>query len=167
MTSWRFVLLALADIWFPFGKFGDRLRGRIATPLFKSCGSNLKFKRCCYFATPHRVTLGSNVWFSNGTTIGAGDVTIEDEVLFGPSVCVHAQNHTRKNGSYRFGVPSEDPVFIRKGSWIGANAVILAGADIGAGSVVAAGAVVLKGIYPPNSLLAGVPAKIKKELADG
>lgn len=167
MTSWRFALLALVDLWFPFGKFGDRMRGRIASPLFKSCGGNLKFKRSCYFATPWRVTLGSNVWFSNGTTLGAGDITIEDEVLFGPSVCVHAQNHTRKNGSYRFGHPADDPVIIHKGVWVGANATVLAGADIGEGSIVAAGAVVMRGKYSPNSLLAGVPAKVKKDLTDG
>lgn len=166
MAKFQFAMLAFVDLWFPFGRFGDRLRGRIASSLFKECGGNLKFKKSCYFASPARVTLGSNVWFSNGVTLGAGDITIGDEVMFGPNVCVHAQNHSRHNGSYRFGKPTDNPVVIHKGVWVGANATVLAGADIGEGSIVAAGAVVLRGKYPPNSLLAGVPARVMKDISD-
>ena len=40
-------------------------------------------------------------------------------------------------------------------------------AVIGAGSLVAAGAVVLEGtVVPPRSLVAGVPAKVRRELTD-
>lgn len=50
---------------------------------------------------------------------------------------------------------------------IGMSATILNGAVIGAGSLVAAGAVVLEGtIIPPRSLVAGVPAKVRRELSD-
>ncbi|PZQ89705.1 MAG: acyltransferase [Leifsonia xyli] len=51
----------------------------------------------------------------------------------------------------------------RIGAWvhIGANAVILMGADIGHHSVVGAGAVVKEGtVAPPYSLIVGVPARI-------
>jgi acetyltransferase-like isoleucine patch superfamily enzyme len=44
---------------------------------------------------------------------------------------------------------------------IGANAVVLMGAEIGDHSVVGAGAIVLEGtVAPPNSLLVGVPARV-------
>jgi carbonic anhydrase/acetyltransferase-like protein (isoleucine patch superfamily) len=50
---------------------------------------------------------------------------------------------------------------------IGMSATVLNGAVIGAGSLVAAGAVVLEGtIIPPRSLVAGVPAKVRRALAD-
>lgn len=50
---------------------------------------------------------------------------------------------------------------------IGMGAVVLNGARIGAGSLVAAGAVVSEGVeIPPRSLVAGVPAKVKRELSD-
>jgi carbonic anhydrase/acetyltransferase-like protein (isoleucine patch superfamily) len=50
---------------------------------------------------------------------------------------------------------------------IGMSATILNGAVIGAGSLVAAGAVVLEGtVVPPRSLVAGVPAKVRRELSD-
>jgi acetyltransferase-like isoleucine patch superfamily enzyme len=49
--------------------------------------------------------------------------------------------------------------------WVGANCTILKGAQIGSGSIVATGAVVLAGIYPAHSLIAGNPAKVVKSLA--
>lgn len=51
---------------------------------------------------------------------------------------------------------------------IGMGSTVLDGAVIGKGSIVAAGAVVTKGtIVPPNSLVAGIPAKILKTLPEG
>lgn len=50
---------------------------------------------------------------------------------------------------------------------IGMGATIMNGAVVGAGSLVAAGAVVLEGaVIPPGSLVAGVPAKVRRELSD-
>lgn len=50
---------------------------------------------------------------------------------------------------------------------IGMGATVLNGAVIGTGSLVAAGAVVLEGTaVPPRSLVAGVPAKVRRELTD-
>jgi len=50
---------------------------------------------------------------------------------------------------------------------IGMGAVILNGARIGEGSIIAAGAVIPeKTIIPPNSLVAGVPGKVRRALGD-
>jgi len=50
---------------------------------------------------------------------------------------------------------------------IGIRATVLNGAQIGSGSIIAAGAVVPEGmIVPPNSLVMGVPAKIKGETTE-
>jgi acetyltransferase-like isoleucine patch superfamily enzyme len=49
--------------------------------------------------------------------------------------------------------------------WIGAQCVVLKNARIGSGCIVAAGSVVTAGDYPPNSLLAGNPAKVVRTLA--
>ena len=54
---------------------------------------------------------------------------------------------------------------IGDGALIGMNAVILHGARIGASSLVAAGSVVPEGMeVPPSTLVAGVPARIRKTL---
>jgi len=50
---------------------------------------------------------------------------------------------------------------------IGMGAVVLNGAKIGRGTLVAAGAVVPEGAeIPPGSLVAGVPAKVRRELSN-
>ncbi len=55
------------------------------------------------------------------------------------------------------------PVIIRDNVWIGMGAVILKGVTIGENSVVAAGAIVTRDV-PPNTVVAGNPAQIVKEL---
>jgi len=50
---------------------------------------------------------------------------------------------------------------------IGMSATIMNGAVVGEGSLIAAGALVLEGTQvPPRSLVAGVPAKVRRELSD-
>ena len=48
--------------------------------------------------------------------------------------------------------------------WLGANVVILPGVELGNHVVVAAGTVVTKSFLQDDILLAGVPAKVTKEL---
>ncbi len=55
------------------------------------------------------------------------------------------------------------PVVIGDNVWIGMGAVILKGVTIGENSVVAAGAIVTRDV-PPNSVVAGNPARIVKSL---
>ena len=56
---------------------------------------------------------------------------------------------------------------IEDGCLIGMNATVLNRAVVGARSLVAAGALVLEGtVIPPRSLVAGVPAKVRRELTD-
>jgi carbonic anhydrase/acetyltransferase-like protein (isoleucine patch superfamily) len=53
------------------------------------------------------------------------------------------------------------------GALIGIGAIVLNGARIGGGAFVAAGAVVLPGTQvPPGVLVAGVPAKVRRDLTD-
>jgi acetyltransferase-like isoleucine patch superfamily enzyme len=94
-----------------------------------------------------------------------GPVTIGNHVNLAQGITVTALNHNFENPDRRIdeqGV-STKPVTIGNDIWIGANAVILPGVTIGDHSVVAAGAVVTKDV-PPHSLVAGVPAKIIKQI---
>jgi acetyltransferase-like isoleucine patch superfamily enzyme len=94
-----------------------------------------------------------------------GPVTIGSHVNLAQGITITALNHNFGDKSQRIddqGI-STDPVIVGDDIWIGANAVILPGVNIGHHSVVAAGAVVTKDV-PPHSLVAGVPAKIIKEI---
>ena len=59
--------------------------------------------------------------------------------------------------------PSAKPVVIEDEVVVGANAVILEGVTVRKGAVVAAGAVVTKDV-PPYSVVAGVPARVIKQI---
>ncbi|RBY96993.1 gamma carbonic anhydrase family protein [Blastococcus sp. TF02-8] len=50
---------------------------------------------------------------------------------------------------------------------VGMGSIVMNGAHIGSGSIIAAGAVVTQGkVFPPRSLIAGVPAKVLREATD-
>lgn len=94
-----------------------------------------------------------------------GPVSIGSHVNLAQGITITALNHNFENKEQRIdsqGV-STNPVILGDDIWIGANAVVLPGVSIGHHSVVAAGAVVTKDV-PPHSLVAGVPAKIIKEI---
>ena len=94
-----------------------------------------------------------------------GPVIIGNHVNLAQGITVTALNHIFEDSNKRIdeqGV-STNQVVIEDDIWIGANAVILPGVTIGHHSVVAAGAVVTKDV-PPHSLVAGVPAKIIKQI---
>ena len=94
-----------------------------------------------------------------------GPVKIGSHVNLAQGITVTALNHNFADANKRIdeqGV-STNPVTIEDDVWIGANAVILPGVTIGNHCVVAAGAVVTKDV-PPHSLVAGVPAKVIKQL---
>ena len=56
-----------------------------------------------------------------------------------------------------------EETFVKKGASIGSSATVMCGVTIGENSIVGAGAVVTKNV-PPNTIVAGVPAKVIKEL---
>ena len=94
-----------------------------------------------------------------------GPVEIGNNVNLAQGITVTALNHNFSDTNKRIdeqGV-STNPVTIEDDVWVGANAVILPGVTIGEHCVIAAGAVVTKDV-PPHSLVAGVPAKVIKQI---
>lgn len=110
------------------------------------------------------VTIGDHTRIGLHNTI-IGPVAIGNHVNLAQGITVTGLNHCfddSKQPIDKQGVSTKQ-VIIGDDVWIGANAVILPGVTIGSHVVVAAGAVVTKDV-PSHSLVAGVPAKIIKEI---
>ena len=104
-----------------------------------------------------RCTIGRGSWL-----VGGCGITIEDDVITGPNVYITDHNHDYENVDVPIwqGWPAKQaPVRIGAGSWLGANVVVLPGADIGCNVTVAAGSVV-RGTIPDRCVVAGAPARI-------
>ncbi len=99
--------------------------------------------------------IGAGVMFDLAEKINLGK-----QVTFGPRVTILTHiNVGYKDHPLQKSFPARsEPVTIGDGCFVGAGSLILCGVKIGAGSFIAAGSVVTKGA-PPNSVLAGVPAK--------
>ena len=160
---------------------------RILSPLYQHRGKHSVIHRSVRMDTPpyRKFSLGDysviesfacinnavgDVIIGNYTRIGLhntiiGPVTIGHHVNLAQGITVTALNHKFENPDIRIdeqGI-STKPVIIGNDIWVGANAVILPGVTIGDHSVIAAGAIVTKDV-PPHSLVAGVPAKVIKQI---
>lgn len=117
-----------------------------------------------------QVTIGNNAVIMMNATINIGAV-IGEGTMIDMNVVVGGRGTIGKNchigaGTVIAGViepPSAKPVVVEDDVVIGANAVILEGVRVGKGSVVAAGAVVVDDV-PENVVVAGVPARIIKQI---
>lgn len=115
------------------------------------------------------VSIGDRCLIGRGShIIGHWSIELGDDIQTGPYVYITDQNHGYEDpGRPIGGQPTrEAPVRIGSGSWLGANSVILPGAQLGENCVVAAGAVV-RGTFPSHSVLAGVPARVVRQFKDG
>lgn len=114
-----------------------------------------------------RLLIGEGCWFSPGVMV---HTHIEAEIRIGrccdigPSVEFILGSHVIGSVTRRAGAGTAESIVIGDGCWIGARSVILGGVSIGQGCIVAAGSVVNRNV-PPNSLVAGVPARVKRQLS--
>ena len=117
------------------------------------------------FYTAHGVDIrvGRNVFINQNCTLyDLGGVDIGDDVMIGPNVSIITTGHPLEPSQRRAAVTAK-PIVIERNVWIAAGATIIGGVTVGENSVVAAGAVVTRDV-PPNTLVAGVPAKVVRSL---
>lgn len=92
---------------------------------------------CSHCFIENDVIIGNNVTIKNGVRLYDG-ITIEDDVFIGPNTVFCNDRYPKsKNKNFKL-----EPVVVKKGASIGANATILPGVTIGERAMVAAGAVV-------------------------
>jgi acetyltransferase-like isoleucine patch superfamily enzyme len=88
---------------------------------------------------------------------------IGNGVRIGHDVSFLTINHALGATWFRAGTSKFAEIVIEDGCWIASRATILPGVVIGRGCIVAAGAVVTRSV-PPNTLVAGIPARAVREL---
>lgn len=113
-------------------------------------------------------SMGSNSAMGDYCQVGAaGGVTIGNDVIMGSYISFHSENHNfnTPNILIREQGTTSKGIVLGNNIWVGAKVTFLDGSQIGDHSVVAAGAVV-NGVFPPNVIIGGVPAKIIKSMVN-
>tara|TARA_B100000787_G_scaffold161738_1_gene141845 strand:+ start:122 stop:697 length:576 start_codon:yes stop_codon:yes gene_type:complete len=125
---------------------------------------------------------GATIEIGRNTFIGGSVLSCAEKIKIGENVFIawnvtifdhnsHSLNYNvRRNdlphlfiGKKTWEDVGISPTIIEEDVWVGVNAIILKGITIGKGSIIAAGAVVTKNV-PPNTLVAGNPAQVVKDL---
>jgi acetyltransferase-like isoleucine patch superfamily enzyme len=115
------------------------------------------------FRWAENITLGTDTRVQPGCVLWASPksrITIGNHTGLGPGTMIFSSNHRySQQANYHEQQWEEADVTIGRDVWMGAGSTIVAGVTIGDGCVVAAGSVVTRDL-PPNSVAAGVPARV-------
>jgi len=136
-----------------------------------SLGNNVKIGAYSkLLSTSHLATYGKGLQIGNNSAIGdfthfgaPGGITIGNDVIMGSYISFHSENHNFEDANTLIreqGVNSKG-ITLGNNIWVGAKVTFLDGSKVGNNSIVAAGAVV-RGEFPDNVIIGGVPAKIIK-----
>ena len=151
----------------------DDLRNTIIDELIPSKGEGLYLQGPIYFDYGIFTSFGKNCYANfNFTVLDVCPVNIGSNVFFGPNCSLmtplHPLRWQERNIKFKDDKLAYDdeyakPINIGDNCWIAANVVITGGVTIGEGCVIGAGSVVTKDI-PANSLVAGNPCKVIREI---
>ncbi len=158
-----------------FGKGGHSLRELpwIKGKLYVNKAGTIRIGKRVRFvgkpwATQLTVEKGAVLEIGDNTFINAGvGIAARHRVSIGANVKIGPRTSILDSTYHQLDVnddpSSSRPIVIANNVWIGTRCTILPGVTIGENSVVAAGSIVNKDV-PKNVLVAGIPAKIIREL---
>lgn len=115
-----------------------------------------------------RISIGSRVKLNNNVHIGcAYGITIGDDVLVGSNVLIIDHDHgaTYNRAPEDMLLPPDArpldgrPIHIGNSVWLSENVSVLSGTKLGDGCIAGCNSV-LKGEYPPYSLIVGIPGRV-------
>lgn len=109
-----------------------------------------------------KIHIGRHGFIGRGSQIVAQErVTLGPDALIAAGVVVRDADHRFDDSDRLIREQGHEvrPIEIGADVWLGAHVVVTAGSTVGAGSVIGANAVV-RGEVPPDSIAAGIPAKV-------
>jgi acetyltransferase-like isoleucine patch superfamily enzyme len=141
--------------------------------MFKSFGDGAVFRAGAYAMACSKISIGARVIIRPNTMLVAGhqvakpgdeqgEIIIEDDAMLAAGVQIYTTGHnffdtSRPINQQGYAAPKN--VIVRRGAWIGVNAIILPGVEIGKNVVVGAGTVVRQSV-PNGSIVMGNPGKV-------
>ena len=144
------------SIW-PF-QIGAIARTEFYRRTLAACGTNFRTKFGVVFVHPG-TRIGNDVRFGRFTSVGLSDV--EDDVMVAHFCSIMSGRHHHRTDLSGTPMRAQDGeakrIRIGQGTWIGANAIVMA--DVGKGVVIGAGAVVVKPV-PDYAIVVGNPARV-------
>lgn len=164
MNHLRYILantIVASPVWHP------RVRSLMLSLLKVEVGRRVRIAPFCRFiGDVQTVAIQDGAFINMGATFGGNErISIGRNVYVGPNVSFLPTTHNVGPEGKRAGDVVATPIVIGDGSWIGAGAIILGSVSLGPGSIVAAGSTVT-GSFGENSLVAGTPAILKRNLSE-
>jgi len=156
---WSWVVMLLTDCLRDVPSL-MRFRGWLLGAAMRERGRNFLVGAHVFLKGLENLSVGAHVYLAPGVVILSGaDVRLDDEVMIAYYSVISSGDHSKRDGSYRFGAARRLSVKIGKGTWIGANSTIVAGVHIGVGVLVGANSVVTKDV-PDHAVVGGSAAKV-------
>lgn len=129
-----------------------------------SIGDNTKIG--AFVEVQKNAAIGKNCKIQSHTFICEG-VTIEDDVFIGHGVIFINDKYPRATSpTGKLQTEAEwkvVPTIVKKGAAVGSGSTILCNVTIGENAIIGAGSVVTKNV-PPNTIVAGNPAKVLRKI---
>eukprot|EP00300_Choanocystis_sp_HF-7_P024767 c26309_g1_i1.p1 GENE.c26309_g1_i1~~c26309_g1_i1.p1 ORF type:complete len:241 (+),score=58.40 c26309_g1_i1:38-760(+) len=119
----------------------------------------------------YNIKVGRNFYANMGCILlDVAPITIGHGCMLAPNVALYTAGHPIEPALRNLAPDGEGlefafPITIGNGVWLGGGAIVCPGVTIGDNVVVAAGAVVTRNV-PSNCVVAGVPAKVIKQIPE-
>ena len=157
------------NYWMLF--FPKKMR-KLCKKKFQAFADSADFRPGAYAVGCSKIRIGERVVIRPGIML-FGDsesletsITIEDHVMMGCGVHIYINNHKFEDPNTPLidqGYYADKAVTLKRGCWIGANAIILPGVTIGENAVIGAGSIVTKSV-PDRVVAVGNPARVIKKI---
>lgn len=139
-------------------------RTKLLTELFGKVAGNIYMQPNLRIDYGKNVTIGSNFYANfDCVLIDVAAITIGDNVMFGPRVCLYTAGHPIDPAVRNSGLEFGKSITIGNNVWIGGSSVVNPGVTIGDNAIIGSGSVVTKDI-PANTIAVGNPCGVMREI---